>query len=197
MEMILAQNSSLSELLLENPWPLVIALVAVSAVLRTVGKRQDQKKAVSASWLALLLGIGVYVAATLVNTNRETMIERTEAFVAATSPPDEAALRALLADRVVLMGPGGDVWEDLTAEFIAREIKEHEVKDNATRAVDAQSTRPGVGVSTMDVSSRLGGYPMRSQWEVEWQKDPQGNWRITALKWLSFNQRDPSPNLYR
>ncbi|MEM1356534.1 MAG: hypothetical protein AAGH88_16815, partial [Planctomycetota bacterium] len=67
----LAEGSSLSELLLENPWPLVIALLAVSAVLRTVGKRQDQPKAVSASWLALLLGLGVYVTATLVNTDRE------------------------------------------------------------------------------------------------------------------------------
>lgn len=194
---VLAQDSSLAELFLENPWPLVIALLGVSAVLRTVGKRHDQPRAVSASWLALLLGVGVYVTATLVNTDRETLIERTEAFVAATSPADEAALTALLADRAVLMGPGGDVWEDLSGAFIARELREHEVQENQMRAVDAGSNRPGFGLSTMDVSSRLSRYPMRTQWEVQWQKDPQGQWRITGLKWLSFNQQDPSPNLYR
>lgn len=197
MNTVLAESSSLSELFLENPWPLVVALLAVSAVLRTVGKRQDQPKAVSASWLALLLGLGVYVTATLVDTDRELLIERTEAFVVATSPADEAALTALLADRAVLMGPGGDVWDNLSGAFIAQELREHEVQDNTTRAVDASSRRGGRGISTLDVSSRLGGFPMRTQWELEWQKDPRGEWRITGMKWLSFNQQDPNPNLYR
>jgi len=197
MNTVLAESSSLAELLLENPWPVVVAMLAVSAVLRTVGKRQDQPKAVSASWLALLVGLGVYVTATLVDTDREQLIDRTQAFVAATSPADEAALTALLADRAVLMGPGGDVWDDLTGAFIAEELREHNVQDNTMRAVNASAIRRGVGLSTLGVSSRLGGYPMRTQWEIQWQKDPQSRWRITGMKWLSFNQQDPSPNLYR
>lgn len=197
MNTVLAASAGLEEMLLENPWPVVIGLVAVSAVLRTISKRQGQPRLTRASWIALVLGLGVYAAATLVNTDRETLIERTELLVAATSPADEAALKGLIADRAVLMGPGGDVWDDLSAAFVVRELREHQVQDNAVRAVDASTTRPGLGVSTMDVSSRLGGYPMRSQWEVQWQKDPQGRWRITAMKWLSFNQQDPSPNLYR
>ncbi|MEM1107874.1 MAG: hypothetical protein AAGH99_04205 [Planctomycetota bacterium] len=195
--LLLAEGSGLGELLLENPWPLVVALLAVSAVLRTVGKRHDQPHAVKVSWLALAMSIGVYVTATLVNTDREVILERTEAFVAATSPADEAALTALIADRAVLMGPGGDVWDNLTGTFVATEVEQHDVQENAIRNIDASVNRPGYGVSTMDVSSRVGGFPMRTQWEVEWQKSPQGEWRITGLRWLSFNQQDPSPNLYR
>ncbi len=195
--LVLAESAGWAERLLENPWPVVVGLLAVSAVLRTVGKRRDQKGLTRASWIALLLGIGVYAAATLIQTDRETLIQQTEALVAATSPADEAALTPLLADRAVLMGPGGDVWDNLTGPFIAEELREHDVQENTLRMVDASSLRRGVGISTMDVSSRLAGYPMRTQWEVQWQKDPQGRWRITGLKWLSFNQQDPTPTLYR
>ena len=195
---LLAEGSSLPELLLENPWPLVIALLAVSAVLRTVGKRQDQPKAVSASWLALLLGLGVYVTATLVNTDRETLIERTETFIEAASPADEAALTALLADRVVLMGPGGDVWADLSGPIIAGRLDQYQVEVLDLRGVDATINRPGYGVSTMTVSHDVMGQRIpATQWEVEWQKDPQGRWRIIALKWLKYGLNEPSSNLYR
>ncbi|MEL7088175.1 MAG: hypothetical protein AAGL98_06985 [Planctomycetota bacterium] len=183
-------------LLFENPWPAVIALLGVSSVLRLVGKRQDQKRLVQVSWVALFLGLGVYLTATLVNTDRETLIERTRAMIAATSPVDEPALRALFADRALLLGPEGDVWDELDAVFVARELDEHGVKDNQIRLVDARANRPGVGFSTLDVSSKIMGIPQRSTWELAWQRDADGDWRITSMKWLTFNRQTPTP-MYR
>lgn len=190
-------ETTLTQMFLENPWPAVIALVGVSAVLRLVGKRQGEKRLVLAGWIALVLGLGVYLLATLVDTDRETLIARTHMLVKATSPADEAALADLIADRAVLLGPDGNFFDDLTAGFIARELREHDVQENALRAVDAISNRPGQGVSTMDVSSRLNGYPMRTEWELAWQNSDDGTWRLTSMKWLSFNQQTPSTSLYR
>ena len=195
MRVILAAND-LTSILFENPWPAVIALLAVSSILRLVGKRQDQKRLVAVSWVALLLGLGVYATAALVNTDREVLIERTEAMVAATSPVDEPALRAIFADNALLLGPEGDVWDDLNAVFVAKELNEHGVTDNQVRLVDAQSSRPGVGVSTMDVSSKIMGMPQRSTWELGWQKDADGTWQITSMKWLTFNRQTPT-QIYR
>lgn len=193
----LLADTTLTQMFLENPWPAVVAFVGVSAVLRVIGKRQGQKRLVVAGWIALALGLGVYVLASVVNTDRETLIVRTEALVEATSPADEAALRDLIAPRAVLMGPDGNVFDSMDAAFVARELREHNVQENTLRAVAAASNRPGLGISTMDVSSRLGGYPMRTEWEVAWQRGDDGVWRITSMKWLSFNQQTPSPNLYR
>ncbi|MEM7626313.1 MAG: hypothetical protein AAF333_12015 [Planctomycetota bacterium] len=193
---VLLAEADLTSILFENPWPAVIALLGVSSVLRLVGKRQEQKRLVIVSWAALVLGLAVYATAALVNTDREVLIERTEALVAATSPVDEPTLRAIFAENAVLLGPEGDLWDDLDAVFVAQELDEHGVKDNQIRLVDARSPRPGVGVSTMDVSSRILGVPQRSTWELAWQKDADGRWRITSMKWLTFNRQTPT-QIYR
>lgn len=195
MSTLLAE-ADLTSILFENPWPAVIALLGVSSVLRLMGKRQGQKRLVTASWAALVLGLGVYATAALVNMDREVLIEQTEAMITATSPVDEPALRALFAPNALLLGPEGDVWDELNAVFVAKELSEHGVKDNQTRLVDAQSTQPGVGISTMDVSSKIMGIPQRSTWELGWQKDADGRWRITSMKWLTFNRQTPT-QIYR
>jgi hypothetical protein len=196
--MVFLADSELSRLLLEDPWPVVIAFLAVAAVLRVVGKRQEQPKAVMVSWVALAVSFGVYVTASLVNTDRERLVERTEALVAAAWPVDEAAWRDLLAGDALLLGPDGSVWDELTAEFVTAELQQHRVEETALRAVEATPGRPGYGVSTMDLSSRVGdGFPMRTTWEIVWQQQPDDAWRVLSMKWLSIRNQDPSPNLYR
>ena len=188
--------ASMSEMLFENPWPMVIGLLGVSSVLRVVGKRQAQKKLVAVSWVALVLGLGVYAASALVNTAREAMIAGTEAFVSATSPADQAVLGGLLASNAVLLGPDGSVWDDLSPGFIADELKENDVQDNAVRSVDASSDRPGLGVSTLDLASKVRGYPTPTTWQFDWQKQSDGQWRITSIRWLTIRNGEPTRNIY-
>ncbi|MEM9882455.1 MAG: hypothetical protein AAF800_06040 [Planctomycetota bacterium] len=191
-----------SRLLFEDPGWAVVACVAVSAGLRIVGKRRGDRRAVLVSYAALALGLGVFTLAYFVTTDREALIARTEALVAATSPADEPALSDLFDDRALLVGPGGAVWDDLTAAFVAGELEKHDVTENQVRAVDAASdgswgSEGSGGTSTLDVSSRVNGFPMRTQWQLDWARGEDGVWRLTTLRWLRFNQREPSPSLYR
>ena len=81
----------LGEMLLENPWPIVIAAVGVAAVLRVTGKRRGQKGLVVASWVLLVLGVGLVGLARWVETDREAVHRLTAEVIGATSPVDGAA----------------------------------------------------------------------------------------------------------
>jgi ketosteroid isomerase-like protein len=147
----------------------------------------------------LALSLGVYGLATAVQTDREQIIGRTESFVAALWPVDEAALRDHLAPRAVLLGPDGSAWDQLSAEFVAFEMRQHRVEETALRSVDA-AARPGadgIGRSSMDVASRVAdGFPAQTTWAVEWQRQADGRWQITALQWLTFRNQEPSKGWY-
>ena len=188
----------MSELLFEDPWVLVVGLLAGFAVLRIVGKRRGERGGgwLVASWVALVLGLGVYGLSRVVETDGEALDRVTREFVAATSPVDEPALAGLLLPGAELVGPGGDVWDGLSAAFIAAELKEHGVEGSGVRRVEAEGLRAGLGRSTMDVSSRVGGYPARTSWELSWRKSPGGDWKIERMTWLTFQDRPATRSLY-
>ncbi len=188
----------LTALLFENPWPIVIVLLSFAAILRPMGKRQGRPRLVTASWIALALGLGVYGLAALIVTDREAITERSHQLVRATSPADEAAFTELFTPTAVLLGPEGNFWDDLDPAFVAGEIRQHGVQDNTARSVDAWTRSATQGISLLDVSSRVNGYPVRTTWEVVWTRpDDGGPWRIASMRWLTWNQQTPSQRLYR
>ncbi len=190
----------MGSLLFEDPWALVVGLVALAGILRVGGKRRGDaaggRGLVMASWVALLLGVGLYGLSRWVETDREALTRLTEDFVRATSPVDEPALANLLDSRAFLLGPGGMVWDELSAGFIAEKLKQHQVEGSGLRQADAVASRPGWGTSTMDVSSRVSGYPARTTWQIVWQQQPDGDWTIQSMTWLTFRNQPATRNLY-
>lgn len=191
-------ESGLTSLLFENPWPGVVALVAVSAVLRVAGKRQGNKGVLIASWVALLLGLGVYAAASWVNTDREVMIQRTEAWIQAASPVDRAALTALMAPNVPLLGPQGDYLLDLDAPTIAQNLEQYRVEVVSYRDIEAWPASPGQGTSHLRVSHEvLGQRVLGTSWELGWRRNDAGDWRVVSIKWVRYGNEPPSDGLLR
>lgn len=187
----------MTDLLFDNNWPIVIALVSLSAVLRITGKRQQQKPLVIGAWVALALGLGVFALGHYVNTDREVLNARTEALVVATSPVDRSALGGFFAPSASLTGPDGDHWDTLTAAFVADELESHDVKENDVRAVETQVTAPGQAVTLLEVASKVSGYPVRTGWRVQWHKGEDGRWLIQSMQWTTVSNRKPHPGLYR
>jgi len=235
---------TLTQMFFENPWPVVVAMLGSSVVLRTLGKRPPTptpgtsrkapgasgkasgaeiktpeggvrasgasgasgvfgdsgggRRLVGASWVALLLGVGVVVLAAVVNTDREVLIARTQALAAATSLMDESALAALLADNALLLGPEGDVWDSLDAAVVAQKLKAFRVEVFNPRDINAIAPRPNDGISTLTVSHKVLGQRIAGTgWEIAWRRDGEGLWKITSMKWLAFGLNTPNRNLYR
>ena len=93
--MPIADPPLLQSLLLEGPWPLVLTLVGTAAVLRLLAARRRQRRLDVAALIALLLALGVYLLASIVTTNREQLLERTEQLVMATAPLDSPTIEIL------------------------------------------------------------------------------------------------------
>ncbi len=193
----------MSELLLENPWPLVVVLVGLGAVLRVVGRRRGQGGAVTASWVAFALAVGVNLLAYFVQTTREALIERSGDLVEATSPLDAAAIGRLVAPTATLLGPDGTYYDTLDVAGITRRLERYDLPVNKLREVAAEGRSATAGTSTIDVSSQLGGYPNRTVWRIEWRRDPagtdgaDGGWRAVSFTWLEWNRQPPPADLLR
>ena len=196
--MILVADSQVSRLIFENPWPAVIACLAVASILRVVGRRRGESRTLRISWVFLALGVLSYATAALVQTDREAILAETQSLVEAAWPVDEAAWRRLLASNALLLGPDGQPWDELTAEFVASKLEQHRVEETTLRGVDATTGRPGYGVSRMSLSSSVGeGFPMQTDWEVVWQEQADGRWQVLSMKWVSVRNQQPTPGLYR
>ena len=189
-----------SELLFENPWPLVVVLVGLGAVLRVLGRRRGQPTAVRLSWAAFALAIGVNLLAYSVETTREALIERSGALVEATSPLDPATLERLIAPNATLLGPDGTLHGTLDVPGLVERLERYDLPVNALREVAAEGRGNAAGFSTVDVSSQVNGYPQRTVWRIEWRRDPGADgepWRAVSFTWLEWNRREPPAELLR
>ncbi len=191
--------ATLESLLLEDPWPIVVAGVAAAVVLRMVGRRRGRagRPLVIASWVMFALAIGVNALAWAVTTTREALIERTEMLVAATSPIDLAALAGLVESPALLLGPNGERIAAIDVAGIDERIQRHDVVESKLRSVQAEGAGQGNGVSWIEVSSRLNGYPQRSSWRIDWRQGDDSQWRATAFNWLRWNGQPPPTDLLR
>ncbi|MEE9403543.1 MAG: hypothetical protein V3V20_01505 [Algisphaera sp.] len=194
-------------MLFENPWMLVVGLLAIAAVLRWVGVRSSRPPLVLGSYGVLLLAVGLVAAAQWVNTAREQIEAQTKAMLASAesagtggathgaAPP----LTDFFAETVFLERADGSPWETLTPADLTRDLKRHRVRGHLLRDVKV-TLDPHVktrGVVNMRVSSRVGeGYPAATTWEMGWTRTPKG-WRIDRVRWPRLGQNEPSPGLYR
>ncbi len=189
-------------LLLEEPLPLVIALLAMAVVLRVMASRKRDGRLNYAALGALALAAGVFVLAHLVVTDREAIIARTEALVAATAPLDAATLGDVLARGAIVTGPHGQPFLDagqINAE-LERTLQRFPIESHAVRGLAAQSTSGTRGQSIVGLSTQARtdyGLPVRTEWGLFWQKESDGAWRVIEIRWLAFQGREPTPFMWR
>ena len=191
-------------LLFEQPWPLVIALGAMAVVLTVVAQRRDSRAIRMVAW-SLAIGAGVvYALAWQVTTDRQRLLHATEALVLSTeSPMDVEHLAGTwLSDQTTLIGPGGEPWLD--REAIERQLRtadqRHAIEQQSIRRLGAEVTQPGYGRSIVEVSTQAGGGtrgfgPLRTEWDLYWQADEHGQWRVQEIHWVSFRNQPPERRL--
>lgn len=100
--MLLAQELQdpplLPQLFFENPWPIVVGMVLVWAVLRITGRRTRQNRLMFASWVVLALAIAVMFVASVVQTPREKLVQAMETLITAIERGDVETFHGLVPE---------------------------------------------------------------------------------------------------
>lgn len=194
--------SILQELFLEKPLPVVIALVAVAVVLRVMASRRRDARLNRVALGAVLLAAVAFLVADFVVTSREAILARSEALVHATAPRDTALLGDALAAGVMLTGPGGQPWLDeseLRAQ-LDRTLERFPIEKHNIRTL-AAGARGDRGQSVLDlttlVKTEFFAGPVRSRWGLSWRRDADGVWRVIEIRFLEFEEREPTQMMWR
>jgi hypothetical protein len=173
--------------LLEQPLPLVGFLGAGAILAWFVLNRSGKNRAaLGVAGGLFALAAGVYVLASVVQTTRELLIDRTRALVDHVTKVDVAAIAPMLDESFTVRYWGYD--RQKTLDEVAREMSSRAaVKDYQINQALAAVDGPNVARTQVHVRATLAnspyGVPIGSWWLLHWQKDERdGVWRVVELE---------------
>jgi len=187
----------LERFLFEQPLlPLaVLGLLAVIAGIAFASRNQRRRGVLVAGVLVALAG-GVYLMSTLVTTEREELLARTEVLIGATARVDSTVLRDILTENASLRTTG-DIERVLAsiegrAEILSRAHQNLQGRYQVTQwaIVDRQATidGPNVGRTLVRVGVDVEGFSRThySWWRLHWERGPDGQWRCFEIepRWI-------------
>ncbi len=190
----------LPHLLFESPLPLVFVLAAVTLTLMVIARRRNSHR-------LLLLAGGVSVAALVVvllaryvTTQREVINQLTARLVAATAPLDEAKLNAMLHPDAQLLGPDGQLW--LRGRQISERLTAlawvYPIQSQRVRSVATEMRNDTQAITALDLRTTLAHQVESTEpttWLLTWEKQADGNWRVTSVQWVTWRGQSPVAGL--
>ncbi len=175
----------------------VLAVLAVIAAVAFLRRNQRKRGLIVAGVLAVVAG-GVYLTATSVTTERETLLDRTEAVIGATAQAQGPILQDMLTENALLRTSGA----------IARVLPSVEGRDEIITKVeqnlggryrvtrweilDRQATIDGPNVGRtlirVGVEAEAASRTHYSWWRLHWERGPDGVWRCFELEplWIQL-----------
>ncbi|MCA9310914.1 MAG: hypothetical protein KDA21_06890 [Phycisphaerales bacterium] len=181
---------------LEQPLVTGIILLAVGVILARVLYMREQGRAAAVSCaICAVLAVGTYITGTLVETQRETLERRTREFIETIKTSDEARARDYLAQSVSVSS-GGTSFDRLDRDWMLSMVDvvmaQVEVTSSSfhVRGAEVQGDVGRTQYAARVVSRRYGG-PHPTTWELQWQRERDGVWRIVEFKWLTYMGEPP------
>ena len=185
--------------LFEWVWPQAIGAVLLAVAVLGALRRGGRAWLVPALALAACLA---WLATSLaVQTPREAVRAQTAALVEMAAPLDRAAFERLMSDRAAVLGPGGGVLLDrdtLLAQLTRYGARGAE-GDHRLVSSDIEMRGDAAASALIRVRSRGGAaqFPTLTDWDVLWQRDADGPWRVHTLRWLAMNGSAPPTGVLR
>ena len=191
----LADPPLLEHLLFEKPYPLVVLFVVAAVVLLWAGARGQRRGMMLTAGMMVVAAAAVGVLAGVVETQREKLIAATEQLVERVAEGDIRQLRRTLDRRAFVSYYDGSVW--LNYDQIFPKLKEvrktyapqrHRVGHIRAEVREGRYGRTDFNVQTvLKTSSR----PINTKWRLTWEAH-KGDWRVTRIHWLRFEDRRTS-----
>jgi hypothetical protein len=189
----------LERLLFEQPL-IPVAALAVLAIIAAIAfaRRNQRRRGLIVAAALAAAAAGLALLATLVTTDREVLLERTQALIAATAAVDTTPLTDLLSEDASLRTAGSiaRVLPDIETrgEILARAEGElrGRYRISSWEILDRQATLDGPNVARTQV--RVGveadqfSRTHYSWWRLHWERDPSGQWRCFEIEplWIQF-----------
>lgn len=198
----MSESPTLTNLFLEEPLMLSLALLGVAIVLGFVARQRNRPRLLVGAGIALVLAGGVWVLATAVTTDRDRVMQHTRDLVFATAPLDTDVLDTLIDPNATLRGPDGSIWleHDPFRLALALAVRQWGVETQAVRKMQAGVDDRGNAATRFEARTTFSqgtGLPVRTVWQLQWRQDPAGNWRVIDIQWLEFQDREPSEGMWR
>jgi ketosteroid isomerase-like protein len=176
----------LERFVLDSPVVLMLvlflgALVALM-VCRGLGK---PRRGMVIALAFVVMAAGAWMAASLIETDREAIKRGSRELIAAVATVDTAALDRLMADNVVMRYrySRGDIGKAEIVSHVERYLgREHPIKSHAVLHSEAVLEGERVGRSQIQVQATAQrGESLTSWWRLDWAKDASGRWRVTRI----------------
>jgi hypothetical protein len=196
-------------LFFENPWPIASVAGVIGLVLLIAAVRQRSRLMGFVGLDVIGLAVVVVVLASMVDSTREKLIERTKALAHAAAPQlDTEALDELFAPSVAFyVGPADRIHENVreVLELADRAHRRYTFKSMTVQSVDARRTAEQTAESFLSVSTTLAGQDdsvmamfgegaFQTGWLFHW-KQHDGRWKVHRITWMQFRGQEPAASL--
>lgn len=185
--------------LFEQPL-LPVAILALLAIIAAVAfaKRRQRTRGLIVAGVLLALAAGVYLTATMVTTDRETLLDRTADLIGSTAQAQTAVLPAMLTEEASLR-TAGDIARVLPSVdgrdrilALVDQYLQSRYRVSTWKILDQQATidGPNVGRTLIRVGVESNGFSRThySWWRLHWERGPDGVWRCFELEplWIQL-----------
>lgn len=199
----------LTHYLLESPWGLIVLLLLAGfAAFFVLNARAKARQGLAALASAVLLAGIVWLASSLVTTERERLADRTRTLINATAGVQLSELRTMLAEsaQVRLNGFLFRSSRQSILDDVDRVLaKQYPVKSIAISTPTAVVDGPNSARTQVHVSARVNNMtydaPVGSWWRIDWRRDISptgegtGEWTVVNLEMLQIDYFGDPANL--
>jgi hypothetical protein len=190
------QGTLFTRYVLENPWPAGIGLVFLGVALLFIAIQRDDRRMFLAAVSAIAVAGIVLLTGFFFETTAESAANATRELVkAAEEGRTHDIIATLEPDATLHFGspnnPGQPIDElqrDINTLDDSNRIVSNSL-NNLTFA-SADSTTAVTAFACM-TTTELSYGPFQSKWEIEWQRDEKGIWRIRRLTVIEIAGRTP------
>jgi ketosteroid isomerase-like protein len=179
---------------LENPWPVGLALLAAAAWLLWAGMREGQLKKLQGAAGVGLAGAAVLLTGYLVVTSGERAKAVTRELVDAAVAEDAIAAVAMFTDEAAFAvgsprNPGLGI--DYIRDQLIRLTERYPIESNTITMLKGFSETSDMATTHMACFTNVNGFTNVSQWVVRVKRQPDGEWKVIHLTCVTVNGQTP------
>lgn len=184
-----------SGLLFENPWVIVVVLLALAILIYLWRHRAGNPRSLLkvSAVMIVLAGVLVLIAGTI-KTSRERMVQASRSLIARVAAGDAPAIRSLLTPEA--RATATRFYPELDLEDVLTQVEgrfgvrgSEPIREFAIVEIGAAERAPGNGrvrllVRVVPESTR---FPLLSWWTLDLDREGEGAWRVRTVTLYSIS----------